>query len=94
MTDNPRITFMITSRNRVAELVKTLPSCLAQTGVTLEILVVDDSSTDGTYETVRAQFPRVDIVRHEVNQGSIASRNSMLRRARGAWRGASLSATG
>lgn len=83
MTDNPRITFMITTRNRVCELVKTLPSCLAQAGVTQEILIVDDASTDGTYETIRTQFPGVDIVRHEVNRGSIASRNSILQRARG-----------
>jgi GT2 family glycosyltransferase len=74
---------MIATRNRVSELVKTLPSCLGQKGVSMEILVVDDASTDGTYELVRERFPQVNIVRNEVNKGSIASRNDILRRARG-----------
>jgi GT2 family glycosyltransferase len=83
MTIVPRITYMIATHNRVSELVKTLESCLAQSGPAAEILVVDDASTDGTYETVREQFPRVDIVRNTRNIGSIASRNDILRRARG-----------
>lgn len=81
--DRVHITFMITTHNRVGELLKTLPSCLAQTGVTSEILVVDDASTDGTYENVRSKFSSVNIVRNAVNRGSIASRNDILRRARG-----------
>ncbi len=83
MNERPRITFMIATRNRVGELVKTLESCLAQRGPAREILVVDDCSTDATYETVRERFPDVDIVRNAVNKGSIASRNDILRRARG-----------
>jgi GT2 family glycosyltransferase len=47
------------------------------------VLVVDDASSDGTFEQVRDGFPAVDIVRNEKNQGSIASRNDILRRARG-----------
>jgi len=82
-TARPVVTIMIAAHNRVSELVKTLQSCLAQTGPAKEILVVDDSSSDGTYETVRERFPTVSIVRNEVNKGSIASRNDMLRRARG-----------
>src|SRR5262245_1310841 len=80
---NPRVTFMIATHNRVSELLETLTSCLAQTGPEKEILVVDDASTDGTYESVREWFPAVNIVRNELNKGSIASRNDILRRARG-----------
>jgi glycosyltransferase involved in cell wall biosynthesis len=79
----PRITIMIATHNRVSELAKTLESCLAQSGPTAEILVVDDASTDGTYDAVRSRFPQVDVVRNERNKGSIASRNDILRRARG-----------
>src|SRR5262245_50480328 len=80
---NPRVTFMIATRNRVSELLETLTNCLAQTGPEKEILVVDDASTDGTYESVRELFPAVNIVRNELNKGSIASRSDILRRARG-----------
>ena len=81
--DRFQVTFMITTHNRVSELLKTLPSCLAQTGITSEIIVVDDCSTDETYSTIRAKFPSVNIVRNERNRGSIASRNDILKRASG-----------
>ena len=83
MTTDILVTFMIATRNRVAELEKTLAACFAQDWPALEILVVDDASTDGTLERVRANFPRVNIVRRERNQGSIAARNDIVRRRRG-----------
>lgn len=83
MSRTPRITIMIATHNRVSELVKTLESCRSLTGPEREILVVDDASTDGTFETVRSRFPEVQIERNETNKGSIASRNDILRRARG-----------
>jgi GT2 family glycosyltransferase len=83
MEDLPLVTFMIATRNRVDELEKTLAACLAQDGPALEILVVDDASTDGTFERVREKFPTVDIVRRERNRGSVAARNDIMRRARG-----------
>jgi GT2 family glycosyltransferase len=83
MSDSPRVTIMIATCNRIVELRKTLEMCRALIGPELEILVVDDASADDTYELVRKEFPEVDVIRNEVNQGSIASRNDMLRRARG-----------
>jgi len=83
MSPIPRITIMVATHNRREELVKTLESCQALTGPEKEILVVDDCSTDGTFDAVRNGFPEVDIVRNETNKGSIASRNDILRRARG-----------
>jgi GT2 family glycosyltransferase len=79
----PDVSFMIATRNRAGELRKTLESCRKQVRVTTEVLVVDDASTDGTYEIVRREFPEVNIVRREKNRGSIAARNDILRRARG-----------
>jgi glycosyltransferase involved in cell wall biosynthesis len=83
MSAAPRVTIMIATHNRVGELVKTLESCEALTGVSKEILVVDDSSTDGTSDVVRKSFPKVNLLRNEINKGSIASRNDILQRARG-----------
>jgi GT2 family glycosyltransferase len=79
----PLVTFMIATRNRVDELVKTLDSCLRQDWPSKEILVVDDASSDGTYRTVTERFPEVEIVRFDKNRGSIAARNNILRRAKG-----------
>jgi GT2 family glycosyltransferase len=79
----PLVTFMIATRNRVSELEKTLASCFEQDWPALEVIVVDDASTDGTSELVRTKFPRVELIRHEKNRGSIASRNTIIRRAKG-----------
>ena len=83
MSNSPRVTIMITTHNRVNELLKTLESCRCLTGPEREILVVDDASTDGTFDLVRRNFPEVKIVRNQKNRGSIASRNDMLQRATG-----------
>ena len=83
MSTTPRVTIMIATHNRVDELLKTLESCRRLTGPAREILVVDDASTDETSRLVRERFPEVDLVRNVRNRGSIASRNDMLRRARG-----------
>jgi GT2 family glycosyltransferase len=80
---SPRVTIMIATYNRVAELIKTIESCISIEGVEAEILVIDDCSTDRTSDTVRERFPSVGIVRNPVNRGSIASRNDILRRAKG-----------
>jgi GT2 family glycosyltransferase len=80
---HPLVTFMIATRNRVAETEKTLASCFEQDWPSVEVIVVDDASTDGTSDMVRSRFPRVELIRHEKNKGSIASRNVILHRAKG-----------
>ena len=76
-------TLMIATHNRVGELRKTLASLRLQRGVDFEIIVVDDASSDGTAEVVGREFPHVTLVRFDVNRGSIAARNEVLRRASG-----------
>lgn len=49
----------------------------------VEIILVDNGSTDNTVETVRSEFPSVKIIRHESNIGVAAGRNSGLREATG-----------
>lgn len=80
---HPLVTFMIATHNRVGELVQTLTSCRHQDWPNTEVMVVDDASSDDTFEVVRREFPEVHIVRNEKNQGSIASRNRILADARG-----------
>jgi glycosyltransferase involved in cell wall biosynthesis len=67
-------TIAITTRNRKEDLVKSLASVMTQS-VPVEVLVIDDGSTDGTSEMVRNQFPQVQLHRFETSSGLIVRRN-------------------
>ncbi len=73
LSPNPRATVVITTRNRKDELRNALRSCLEQTA-DIEVLVVDDGSTDGTSQMVLDEFPGVRIEASAVSQGLIVQR--------------------
>jgi glycosyltransferase involved in cell wall biosynthesis len=62
----------------------TIDSALAQTHQPLEIWVVEDCGTDGTYEVALAvSDPRLRVVRNERNYGQYGNKNRALALARG-----------
>lgn len=77
----PRITVIIPSYNAREFLPGALESIRAQEMAALEILIVDDGSTDGTAEWAAAQ-EGVRVIRQE-NAGPSAARNRGLAEARG-----------
>ncbi|WP_434318708.1 glycosyltransferase [Leifsonia sp. P73] len=61
-------------------------SVLAQDGVDVDVIIVDDASTDGSLEVARrlaATDDRIALVEHEVNQRHIRTYNDGLSRATG-----------
>jgi len=75
---------VITTRNRRDDLKKAIVSALAQKlagGV--ETIVIDDGSTDGTAQMVRAEFPQVALHRFEESKGLVVRRNEGARLAQG-----------
>ena len=63
-----------------------LRSALAQVGVSFEVRVVDDASTDGTAELLSGCLDaRVKPVRHESSLGVAAARNRAASEAKGEW---------
>lgn len=76
----PRATVAIVTRNRRDELRRALRSATAQT-IACELVVVDDSSEDGTAEMVAAEFPDAHLYRSEHRKGLLVGRNRAIRAA-------------
>ena len=75
---SPRVLVGITTRNRAQILPKALTSALAQQYTNLQVVVLDDGSTDET-PTLREKYPLVRWQRHESSLGIIESRNELMR---------------
>ena len=78
----PTYTAIITVYNAERFVHRAIQSVLAQTESPLEILVVDDGSSDNTEEAVR-KFPVQYI--HRKNAGPAAARNTGMKHAQGEW---------
>ena len=82
----PLVTVIIPTYNRADLLPRAVSSVLNQTYAALELLIVDDGSTDGTAEVVKGfQDPRVRFLRLDQNQGQCAAMNAGIEAARGDW---------
>ncbi|HOF08827.1 MAG TPA: glycosyltransferase [Opitutaceae bacterium] len=82
----PRVSILIPSFNAARWLPETLGSVIAQTWREIEIVVIDDGSTDGSLEiaqTYAARHPRLIRVGAQANAGAAAARNHGLRLATG-----------
>lgn len=73
---------VIATRNRREELRRALRSCLKQ-DVPVEILIIDDGSSDGTSEMVRTEFPTCRLEAREDSRGPTVRRNEAARMATG-----------
>jgi glycosyltransferase involved in cell wall biosynthesis len=75
-------TVAIVTKDRRDELRRALASAVAQRG-DVEVLVIDDGSSDGTAAMVRADFPQARLHRFESSAGLVVRRNDAARLARG-----------
>lgn len=75
---------IIPTFNRKNMLAEAIDSVLKQTQKSLEVIIIDDCSTDGTEELVKSiTDERVRYFKNEENSGSEFSRNFGLKHARG-----------
>jgi glycosyltransferase involved in cell wall biosynthesis len=80
------VSVVIPTRNRSRLLALTLRSVLSQRGVELDVVVVDEASTDDTAEVIaRINDPRVRVVRHDTPVGVAAARTRGWQEARAGW---------
>lgn len=80
-----KVSIIITTYNRRLALERSLRSALGQTYLDVEVLVVDDGSTDGTEDHLKNLFEdkRVRYIKLSNNQGPTAARNKGLDEAVG-----------
>jgi glycosyltransferase involved in cell wall biosynthesis len=87
---SPLVTAVVPSYNYARYVVRAVESCLAQTHKDLEVVVVDDASTDGSQAVLRERFasePRVRLLLFDENKGVSGNFNRGLAEARGRYVG-------
>jgi GalNAc5-diNAcBac-PP-undecaprenol beta-1,3-glucosyltransferase len=84
----PFVSIVIPTYNRAYCLDRSISSVLSQSFRDLELIIVDDGSTDGTAEMLRGYTDdRIRVVVHRSNRGVAAAKNTGLDNARGDWIG-------
>lgn len=84
----PLVSIVFLAYNRREELMVSLDQVLERLDYPadrLEVMVVDNASTDGTTAAVRERFPGVQVIRNPVNVGA-SGWNVGMTTARGDWR--------
>jgi GT2 family glycosyltransferase len=87
LSESDLVSVVIPSYNRASSVGAAIDSALGQTHRNVEVLVVDDGSTDETAAVVSCRYagdPRVRYL-HKENGGAASARNEGLRHARGAF---------
>lgn len=80
----PLVSVVIPAFNAEAFVLDAVTSALASKGTTVEVIVIDDASTDATVELVsNIEDSRVSLLRSCSRSGAPASRNRGLQKARG-----------
>jgi len=78
------LSVIIVNWNAAAYLPAALDALFAAgEGLDMEVLLVDNASSDGSLGLVQARYPQVQIIANEVNRGFAAGNNQGMRRARG-----------
>lgn len=83
---NPEVSVIIPAYNTEKYLAQALSSALNQTLTNIEVIVVNDLSTDNTLKIAKSfNDSRLKVLSHEKNMGAGAARNTALNAATGKW---------
>ncbi|MCD9027308.1 FkbM family methyltransferase [Luteimonas sp. BDR2-5] len=86
ITDGPLVSVIMTTYNSSATLDYAVRSVLDQTYANIELLIVDDCSSDGTREMLQEiaeRNPRVRVLLNETNLGTYGAKNRAMEVAKG-----------
>jgi len=77
------ISVMITTRNRIDDLIRTCRNLQRLSPSPTEWLITADGCSDDTERLIKQEFPEVRLIANQPGRGSVASRDRMMREARG-----------
>jgi len=82
--ERPLVSILIPAHNAENSIARALESALAQADVSNEVIVIDDGSTDGTWNALQ-QFANHVALHQRAQRGAQCTRNELLSLARGQW---------
>jgi glycosyltransferase involved in cell wall biosynthesis len=80
------VSVILPNMNHAGWLPRSLGALVSQVPAPLEIIVVDDASTDNSVEVIesfRTRHASIRLLRHEVNRGAVAAVKTALKEAKG-----------
>lgn len=83
MNHTPLVSIVIPVFNREKMVSEAVESALAQSHPHIEVVVVDDGSTDGTFRVLQSFGSSIVLVRQVRNKGQSAARNRGISKSRG-----------
>jgi glycosyltransferase involved in cell wall biosynthesis len=86
MQDNPLVTIICLCYNQEDYVLESLSSVLNQDYPSLELIIVDDCSTDNSKSVIEKwliDFPQIQFITNSINLGSTKSFNKALKKANG-----------
>lgn len=84
MSPNDSVSVVVPCYNAAAWIIGSLSSVYAQNWEDLELLVIDDGSTDESVALVKQHFPQATVLQ-QTNRGVAAARNAGIEAARNKW---------
>ncbi|MEH2282078.1 MAG: glycosyltransferase family 2 protein [Nostoc sp.] len=83
---NPKVSVIIPAYNTETYIGKAIESALEQTLTDIEVIMVDDASSDKTVEVAKSfTDQRLKVIVNQQNLGAAAARNRAFRAAQGEW---------
>ncbi|QPJ84751.1 glycosyltransferase family 2 protein [Sarcina sp. JB2] len=83
---NKLVSIIIPTYNREKLIQRSIDSVLNQTYKNIEIIIVDDNSTDNTYKVIKSYMEKysfIKYIKHSVNKGACVARNTGIKVAKG-----------
>ena len=81
----PDVSVIVISYNTRDMTLACLDSVYAETTCNFEVVVVDNASSDGSAEAIRARFPQVTLIAESVNHGFAAAHHLAVPHCRAPW---------